>query len=161
METWNNRTTQLFFKAYGAAKAAGIKMRDPKPDINQLSWASRDHGSYDLQKYDQGYFVTLSYVGLFGMRNVFSDSVFAVEGYQSLVKGSGYLKKGSEKPFESLGKISANCVYSIHVGFGGHDKYQSRVHDYPCVEFVEGKLDGSVLADMKEMISSVLSPPPK
>lgn len=123
-----------FYAFFQEAKKSGLKLIEPKIWIDKVNMQRQRSNSccqiYVRGKQDAGLFVNLE-----------GGGAFSIDGY-GLISTSGII---DDREFESTGKLTENCKYEVNLS------YQNSRY-YSCGDYLNGKVDKTVVADLKEML---------
>jgi hypothetical protein len=140
-----DRTGAVTAALYFAAKDAGVKLMSVEPALRSVNFGRRNSGVWELRiarEIDGPELVVVSDLGQS------DETTFAVQdGHDGVLYSlSGYIR---DKQFESTGNFAPSCKYEIYL--------YTLSKEYPCQDFLDGKLDAKVLSDMKTLFAKNLS----
>lgn len=131
---FERKREEQFYSFFQEAKKSNLKLIDPQIWIDNINMQRQRSNSccqiYPRGKKDGGLYVNLE-----------GGGGFSIDGY-GLISTSGII---NDREFESTGKLSENCKYEVNLS------YQNSRY-YSCRDYLSGKVDKTVIADLKEML---------
>lgn len=137
-EQLEQKKEKQFLEFYGEVRKSGLKLVSPKAWIDEVNFRRQKSGNCCQisvkNTRDGGVFVWTD-----------SGGMFFVEGF-GVVSSMGTLY---DYDFESTGKFSKSCKYQVSIG--------EDVRQYSCEEYAAGRVDKTVVSDMKDMLVKQMS----